>query len=135
MLRPFRRFLLFALLYDCRPDINFRRQPAVADADAVSTNFRLLFFPIRSMILQYIPPPPSFFPLPLAQTPHLTSKSARVINTFTQLISPHFLSRAIHALAAIQPPPPPPTPRPSPPPAPSLRPSTTRIANPYIYAT
>ena len=51
------------------------------------------------------PPPPLFFPpLPRAQTPHLTSKSAKVINTSTHLISPHYLSRAIHAAAPINPP-------------------------------
>ena len=43
----------------------------------------------------------------ICKTPHLTSKSARVINASTHLISLHYLSRAIHihASAAIQPPP------------------------------
>ena len=48
-----------------------------------------------------------FFPLPLAQTLHLTSKPARVISTSTHLISPHYPSRAIHAAAGIHPRPPP----------------------------
>ena len=77
----------------------------------------------------------SFFLLSLAQTPHPISKSARVMNTSTHWISPHYLSRAIHAPDAIPTPSVPPTPPPSPPPAPSPRPSTTRITNPYIYAT
>ena len=34
-------------------------------------------------------------PLPLAQKPHQTSKSANVLNTTTQLISPHYISTAI----------------------------------------
>ena len=75
-----------------------------------------------------------FFPFSLAQTPHLISKSARVINTSTPWISPHYRFRAVHA-AAVFPPSPPPTPRPFPPPALSSRPNTTRVANPHIYAT
>ena len=35
------------------------------------------------------PPPPT---IPLVQTPHLESKSARVVNTTSQLISSHYLS-------------------------------------------
>ena len=50
------------------------------------------------------PPPPSFF-FPRSLTPHLISKSARVINTSTPWISPHYLFRAVHAAAAIPTPP------------------------------
>ena len=50
------------------------------------------------------PPPPFYSPLSLAQTPRLISKSARVINTSTHWISPHYISRAIHAAAATPPP-------------------------------
>ena len=84
------------------------------------------------------PPPRPFFSssLSLAQTPHLISKSARVMNTSTRWISPRYLFRAVHAAAKIPAPTPAPLmPPPSSPHAPSPRPSTTRIANPYIYAT
>ena len=46
-----------------------------------------------------------FFSFPprqsLACTPHLISKSARVINTSTPLISPRYRFRGVHAAAAI----------------------------------
>ena len=57
----------------------------------------------------------SFPSLSLAQTPHLISKSARVMNTSTPWISLRYLFRAVHAAAAI------PTPVPNAPSFPTTR--------------
>ena len=57
-------------------------------------------------LLKTLPPPLTpprlvfFLSLSLAQTPHLISKSPRVINTFTPWASSHHFFRAVHATAA-----------------------------------
>ena len=52
-------------------------------------------------------PPPLFPPLSLLQTSHLKSKSARVMNTTTQLIPPHYIY-SYPCCSSNSPPPPPP---------------------------
>ena len=64
----------------------------------------------------------------LVQTPDLQSKSTRVFHPSKQLISRYYLSSY-----SFIPPPPPPTPHLSQQPARSPRPSTARIASPYIH--
>ena len=61
----------------------------------------------RAHIEMFAPPPPPP-PIPLVQTPHLKSKSARVVNTNSQLISSHYPSSHPCRSSNSSPPSPPP---------------------------
>ena len=89
----------------------------------------------RFLFSRVLPPPPSFCSPPSSfkrPTTNNRNRPDRVKNTSTKLISCHYLFSHIHDVAFIHPPSPPPTPPPSPHPARSPRPSTVRIASPYI---
>ena len=70
-------------------------------------------YSFRAHVEMLAPPPPRPPPIPLVQTPHLKSKSARVVNTTSQLVASHYPSSHPCRSSNLSPPSPPPfVPRP-----------------------